>query len=95
LLKFRNSLRSNSRNFFTQERPASTLWDGNFYKGHRLLKQGTRLQKYCVNGTVPVPRSVRSPLFSALLEKDGPQDGKKAPYVKKSVLFERSEFCGF
>ncbi len=33
LLKFRNSLRSNSRNFFTQERLASTLRDGNFCKG--------------------------------------------------------------
>jgi hypothetical protein len=37
----------------------------------------------------------RSSFFSALLEKDGPQDGKKSAYVKKSVLFERSEFNGF
>ena len=26
----------------------------------------------------------------AFLEKDGPQDGNKSAYVKKSVLFERS-----
>ncbi|MDF2930491.1 MAG: hypothetical protein K0Q75_2729 [Anaerospora sp.] len=35
LLKFRNSLRSNSRNFFTQERPVFTLRDGNFSNGRR------------------------------------------------------------
>ncbi len=33
LLKFRNSLRSNSRNFFTQERSVSTLRGGNFSNG--------------------------------------------------------------
>ncbi len=35
LLKFRNSLRSNSRNFFTPERLVSTLRDGNFSNGRR------------------------------------------------------------
>jgi hypothetical protein len=81
LLKFRNSLRSNSRNFFTQEKPVSTLRDGNFYKGRKLRKQGTFVS--------------RSSFFLAFLEKDGPEDGKKSAYVKKSVLFERSEFNGF
>ncbi len=38
LLKFRNSLRSNSRNFFTQERPVFTLRDGNFSNGRRDLR---------------------------------------------------------
>gem|GEM_PF-3075117 len=41
LLKFRNSLRSNSRNFFTQERPASTLRDGNFCNGRGIRKEGS------------------------------------------------------
>ena len=43
LLKFRNSLRSNNRNFFTQERSASTLRDSIFCKGRGLRKQGTGL----------------------------------------------------
>ncbi len=35
------------------------------------------------------------PFLLAFLEKYGPQDEKKSAYVKKSVLFERSEFNGF
>ncbi len=38
MLKFGNSLRSDSRNFFTQERPASTLRDSNFRKGRKDTK---------------------------------------------------------
>jgi hypothetical protein len=63
------------------ERPAFHPTGRIFYKGRKLRKQGILV--------------LRSSFLSAFLEKDGPQDGKRSAYVKKSVLFERSEFHGF
>jgi hypothetical protein len=81
-----NSLRSNSRNFFSQERPASTLRDGDFRKGRGIRKQGTE------SWFLSFPRSS---FFSALLERDGPKDEKESAYVKKSICLSAASLMDF
>jgi hypothetical protein len=79
LLKFRNSLRSNSRNFFTQEWPASTLRDGNFYKGRKLREQGPER----------IRRSSSFPGFRSFW----PFWKKTVRGMEKSQLTLRNPFC--
>jgi hypothetical protein len=82
LLKFRNSLRSNSRNFFTQARPVFTLRDGNFSNGREnKTRNGEDTGIYVLHIYFFVPL--------ALMEIAGPKDGNLAAYIKKFVLFER------
>ena len=89
LLKFVNSLRSNSTNFLRNTQA--------FHPAERLLpemavrERGTTMGEYELAGYAPSSSFSLTTLTVAAV----PKDGSRPPGVRKSALFERSEFADF